>query len=177
MRAFILFLVLIPLAISAQDEKTVSQWGAIKYFEGSWIGESTGKAGEGKGERTYEYIMNRAYLHYKNIMKFEPQENNPKGEVHEDWGFFSWDNNRQIIVLRQFNIEKFTNQFIADSISTDGKTLLFTSESSENAPPRLTARYIFEIKDENTFIETFELAFPGNPYSCWMTNTWRRKTN
>ena len=30
---------------------------------------------------------------------FEPQEKNPKGEVHEDWGFFSYDRSKKKIML------------------------------------------------------------------------------
>ena len=77
--------------------------------------------------------------------------------------------------MRQFNIEGFVNQYVLDSLSADNNTLILVSESSENAPPGLQARYTYEVKSEDEFVEIFELGFPGKKFSCWMTNTWHRK--
>lgn len=41
---------------------------------------------------------------------------------------------RKTFVLRQFHIEGFVNQFKIESISPDGKTIIFISESIENIP-------------------------------------------
>jgi hypothetical protein len=60
-------------------------------------------------------------------------------------------------------------------IYTFYKMIIFVTESSENAPPGLQARLIYEIKNENEFVETFELGFVGKQFSCWMTNHWKRK--
>ena len=119
--------------------------------------------------------MNGTYLYYQNTMKFEPQEKNPKGEFHEDRTFYSFDKNRNLIIARQFNIEGFINQFVLDSLSSDHKKLIFITENSENAPPGLKARLIYQIKNENEFIEIFELGFAGKEFSCYMTNHWKRK--
>ena len=78
-------------------------------------------------------------------MRFEPQEKNPEGEVHEDWAFFSFDQNRNSLVMRQFNVEGFVNRYVLDSLSSDGSRLILISENSENAPPGLMARYTLEI--------------------------------
>ena len=104
-----------------------------------------------------------------------PQEKNPKGEVHEDRTYYSYDTNRKVIACRQFNSEGFINQFVLDSLSSDQKTLIFITENSENAPTGLRVRLIYEIKNENEFVETFELGFVGKQFSCWMTNHWKRK--
>ncbi|MEE9552811.1 MAG: hypothetical protein V3W18_00830 [candidate division Zixibacteria bacterium] len=174
LKTIAILLLIFPMAIAQTGEKP-DPWQPVKYFEGSWTGTSTGKAGEGQGERVYEFIMNGAYLYCRNSMTFAPQEKNPKGETHEDWGFFSHDNARNMLVMRQFNIERFINRYTLDSLSNDGKTIHMNSEESENAPRGLRARYKFEIKSDDEFIETFELGFPDKEFSCWMTNTWRRK--
>lgn len=175
MRKAILLIVLLPLVAFSQEQASENVWQPLEYFLGTWVGESTGKSGEGKGERTYEFVMNGVYMFGKNTMTFAPQQQNPKGETHEDWAVFSYDKGRKVHVLRQFNIEGFVNQFIVDSLSTDYKFIRFVTESSENAPPGLQARLIYELKDEDHFIEIFELGFPGRDFSCWMTNTWSRK--
>lgn len=168
-------IILMPLIILAHEQEGADVREPVKYFIGTWTGESTGKAGDGKGERTYEFIMNGTYVHSRTAMTFESQEKNPGGEVHEDWGFFSFDEGRKRLVMRQFNIEGFVNQYVLDSLSADNKTFILLSESSENAPPGLQARYTYELKGDNEFVEIFELGFPGKEFSCWMTNTWHRK--
>lgn len=138
MKRFFLLLAIIPCFLFAQETNNI--WGPMRYFKGAWKGHETGRAGIGEGERVYEFIMNETFFHFKNVSKFKPQEKNPKGETHEDWMIFSYDSGREKFVARSFNIEGFVNQFVADSISADGRYFRFTSESSENAPPGLRAR-------------------------------------
>jgi len=159
----------------AQEKDTGDVWEHFRFFEGEWSGEETGKAGIGKGERTVEFIMQDKYLFYKNISRFEPQEKNPKGETHEDWTFFSYDNNRQAYILREFHSEGFVNQYILDSLSEDNKTFIYTSELIENAPSGMRARVTFSILNENKFREIFEMAFPGKEFSIWLENIWTRR--
>lgn len=178
LRSIFLFILIPPLLFS-QEKTYQNVWKPLQYFVGEWEGHSTCKSGEGNGERVYKFIMNDTYLYYHNTMKFEPQEKNPKGEVHEDRTYYSYDTNRKVIACRQFNSEGFINQFVLDSLLSDQKTLIFITENSENAPPGLRVRLIYEIKNKNEFVETFELGFAGKAFSCWMTNwmtnTWKRK--
>ena len=41
----------------AQTGMSEDVWEPFRFFEGEWIGEETGNAGVGKGERTIEFIM------------------------------------------------------------------------------------------------------------------------
>jgi hypothetical protein len=95
--------------------------------------------------------------------------------VHQDWTFYSYDKDRGRFVMRQFNIEGFVNRFSLDSLSTDGKFMRFELEAAENAPEDLRARMTYIIKSEDQFEEVFELAFPGQEYSVWLRNYWKRK--
>ena len=54
-----------------------------------------------------------------------------------------------------------------DSLSRDNKTFRFLSQSSENLPPGLKTGFNYEIRDNNKFIDVFELAFPGKDFSEW----------
>ncbi len=170
----IFILSLLPLLICAQEKEEPNLWEPFDFFIGSWIGDETGKAGIGKGERTYKYIMDNKYIYFKNISRFEPQEKNPNGETHEDWTFFSYDQNRELFVIREFHIEGYVNRYILDSLSTDHRTFIFISESSENSPPGLRARLTYKIKNRNEFTEIFEMAMPGKDFSIWLRNFWRR---
>jgi len=169
-----MYLLLTPLLIFAQTEEKGDIWEPFKYFVGSWKGHETGKAGIGKGERTYEFIMKGKYLHCRNKSVFEPQEKNPKGEVHENWDFFSYDKIRKTFVLREFHIETFVNQYTLDSLSVDKKTIIFVTESIENLPPGFRARVSFFIKNENEFSEKFEIAAPEKEFELYIENFWKR---
>lgn len=146
----------------------------LNYFVGEWEGHETGKAGIGKGSRTYEFIMDGIYLFADNTSEFEPQEKNPEGEVHKDVSYVSYDKFRKTMVLREFHSESFVIQYTLDSLQSSGNKFVFVSESVENAPPGLRARVTLEIINENEFEETFELTFPGKDFTEYLKNYWSR---
>lgn len=174
MRTMILLLLLCPFVSIAQMTKQDSLWLPFKIFIGKWAGDSDGLPGKGKYERSYEVIFNKKYIEVKNKSSYPPSQNNPKGEVHEDRGFISYDKGRKTFVLRQFNIEGFVNQYRIDSISPDRKTIVFISESIENIPSGFRAKETYQIITENEFIETFELAEPGKDFEVYSKATLKR---
>ena len=88
---------------------------------------------------------------------------------------FSHDLFRKKFVFRQFHIEGFINQYVLESISDDGKTLVFDSEEFENAPPGWKARITYKILNDDTLEESFDLATPGKDLQCYILNTLKRK--
>ena len=81
--------------------------------------------------------------------------------MHEDIGYFSYDKGLKKFKLRQFHVESFVNEFVLDSISTDGKTIVFITIAIENIPKGWRAKETYRFISENEFEETFELADPG----------------
>jgi len=142
---------------------------------GSWEGTSEGCSGKSKTERDYEFVFNGKFLQARNKSIFEPQEKNPKGEIHEDIGFFSYDDNRKKFVLRQFHVEGFVNQYVLHSIAEDGKTMIFVTENIENVPLGWRARETYRILNDAEFTEVFELAAPGKDFEVYTKNHLRRK--
>ena len=106
---------------------------------------------------------------------FEPQEKNPSGEVHEDLGFFSYDQARKKIVLRQFHIEGYVNTYILEKIPERGEAFVFVSEHLENAPPTMKAREVFQLIDENTMEQSFDLSMSGTDFQCYNLNVIHRQ--
>lgn len=94
--------------------------------------------------------------------------------MYEDRGFISYDKGRQTFVLRQFHIEGFVNQYVLESRSADGKTLIFVSESIENIPKGYRARETYQLINENEFTETFELAEPGKDFELYSKAVLKR---
>lgn len=173
MKQFIsIILILIPCVLYSQDN---SKWEILKYFIGSWAGTGSGQPGSSTVEREYSFILNNKFIEVTNKSTYLPQEKNPKGEVHEDLGFLSYDFSKKTFIFRQFHIEGFVSQYIFDSMSSDGKTIIFITEAMENIPPGWRARETYKIINDNEFIETFELSEPGKDFELYSENRFNRK--
>lgn len=88
----------------------------LRVLVGNWRGEGDGQPGRSRVERSYAFVMNGRFLHSRNSSIYAPQEKNRKGERHEDWGIYSVDTGRKKLVLRQFHVEGFVNQYVLDRV-------------------------------------------------------------
>lgn len=160
-------LLLLPCSGLAQRTNSDSLWLPLKTFIGRWTGKGGGQPGTGNYERTYHFVFDKRYIEVKNKSTYPPIDKNPKGEVHEDFGYFSYDKARRTFVLRQFHTEGFVNQYKLDSISSDGKKFSFVTESIENIPAGWRAKETYLIINDDQFQETFELAPPNKPFELY----------
>jgi hypothetical protein len=138
----------------------------LAFLIGRWEGTSEGQPGAAKVQREYTRILNSRFIRVQNRSVYAPQDKNPKGETHEDLGVFSFDTSRRRAVLRQFHVEGFVNQYIADLDPKFAK-LEFTSEAIENIPPGWRARETYVVLGPDEFEETFDLAAPGKPFELY----------
>jgi hypothetical protein len=146
---------LAPLAGQQPDP-----WAPLRSLEGAWAGDSKGKPGVGKAERTYQFILNGKFLHSKHQGVY------PK-ETHEDWGLISYDRDRKAFVLRQFHVEGFVNQYVWTPADSTTGNIVFTSEAIENIPAGWRARETYKLISRDEFTETFELAGPGKEFAVY----------
>ncbi len=174
MKRIIFILIVAPVISFGQTSKQDSVWLPLKSMIGVWVGTSEGQPGKGKYERSYELVLNKKFIEVKNKSTYPPSAKNPKSEVHEDHGFISYDRARKTFVLRQFHIEGFVNQYKMESISPDGKTLVFISESIENIPSGFRAKETYQIISNDEFTETFEMAEPGKEFEIYSKAALRR---
>ncbi|OGC76383.1 MAG: hypothetical protein A2Z27_01360 [candidate division Zixibacteria bacterium RBG_16_50_21] len=160
--------------LSAQEAKKTDVWQPFKFFLGYWKGPSTGQSGEGKVTRQYTRILSGKFIQAENQTIYPPTEQNPEGEIHQDWGIFSYDSGRKKFVLRQFHLEGFVNQYVLDSISKDGKYISFVTEEIENIPAGWRAKEIYRVVSDDEFTETFQLAEPGKDFQTYSENRLKR---
>ena len=170
-----LVLCLLPVLLTAQTKPAKDVWEPLRFFIGEWEGTGEGKPGVSKTRREYRFVLNNKFIEIRNRSEYDPQPKNPKGEIHEDWGMFSFDRGRKQFILRQFHVEGFVNQFVTTSVSEDGKTITFTSESIENIPAGWRARETYKLIGADEFVEIFELAEPGKEFEKYSENRYRRK--
>jgi hypothetical protein len=150
-------------------------WKPLRALIGRWEGDVNGEPGAGKAEREYTFILNDRFIQVRNKSTYPPQEKNPKGETHEDLGFFSHDKAAKKLMLRQFHVEGFVNQFILDSVAEDGRTIVFVSSAIENIAPGWRARETYRILNDKEFIETFAMAEPNHDFATYSETHFRRK--
>ena len=149
-------------------------WNPFSYFVGSWKGSGEGKPGHSRVERKYEFVLNGKFLFVQSKSTYEPQEKNPRGEIHEDWGFISYDGARKTHVLRQFHVEGFVNHYVLDVLAEDGQSIRFVTEGIENIPPGWKARETYRILGPDEFVEVFELAPPDKEFELYSENRFQR---
>jgi len=153
----------------------VDPFKPLRVLIGKWEGEVKGKPGNGKAEREYVFVLNDHFIQVHNTSIYPPQEKNPKGETHHDIGFISYDKATKKLMLRQFHVEGFVNQFALESISVDNRTITFTTTSIENIPPGWKAKETYRIINNDEFIETFALAEPNRAFAMYSETHFQRK--
>lgn len=174
-RIFLLAIIVAFLCGSSSTQVPASSpFDPIKFFVGRWQGTSEGEPGRGNGERTYEFVLGGRFLRGSNRTVYPKQEKNPKGEVHEDMEFFSFDRQRKKLVLRQFHVEGFVNEYAQQDTPKDGKTLVFETEQIENISAGWKARETYKIVSQDEFTEVFELAEPQKQFAVYSESRWKR---
>ena len=167
MKIFLISLAILFTATVGFGQTKTDVWKPLQPFLGVWKGKGGGEPGNGDYARSYKFIFDGKFIEIRNKTTYAPQEKNPKGEIHEDVGYISYDKIRKLFIMRQFHKEGFVNQFKLDSISADGKTLVFISESIENIPAGYKARETYQISGDNEFTETFDIFEPGKDFATY----------
>jgi hypothetical protein len=161
-----------PGRAAAQAAPAEDPLARLAPLIGRWTGPTEGQPGKGSVERTYERVLGGRFIQVRNVSTYPPQAANPKGERHEDLGLFSYDRARKTIVFRQFHVEGFVNQYVADASAADGR-LVFTSEAIENIPAGWRARETYVMSGDR-LEEVFELAEPGKDFAEYSRNRLAR---
>lgn len=156
-------------------ETSADHWSAVSRLIGTWSGTSSGSAGEGVVQRRYALVLNGRYIQETNTSTYPPQEKNKQGEVHEHLGMLSFDRQRKSLMLRQFHVEGFVNTYrLADTAGQKPGTLVFDSEAFENFNNAWKARETYDFLSDDEFVETFELAPPGQAYKTYSRTHFKR---
>ena len=170
--AFSLALVaILVLSTDTSESRTQSTpapdpFARLEFLLGRWEGTSEGKPGKGTVRREYSRALNRRFIRLQNRNEYPPQLQNAKGEIHEDEGFFSYDRARKRIVLRQFHVEGFVNQYVEEP-GTTSPGIVFTTEAIENIPSGWRARETYVVHGPDEFEEIFELSEAGKPFEVY----------
>lgn len=158
---------------SSQPAAPVDPFAPVAFLVGRWEGTSEGQPGKGTLRREYDRVLGGRFVRVRNRSEYPVQAQNPKGEVHEDEGYLSFDRARKRLVLRQFHVEGFVNQYVQDEASPPGR-VVFTSEAIENIPAGWRARETYVVQGPDAFEEIFELAEAGEAFKIYSRAQLRR---
>ena len=122
------------------------------------------------GNRHYEFIFNDQFLVGRHASIRLPQELSPKGDYHRELSVYSFDSERDTIVLRQFIIEGYVLQYACE---TEPMRFVCVTENVENGTG-MAARMTLEFESPYRFSEVFELADPGKELQVYFTNIFTR---
>ena len=150
----------------SQSTPAPDPFARLEFLIGRWEGTSEGKPGKGTVRRDYSRALNRRFIRVQNRNEYPPQPQNPKGEIHEDEGWFSYDRARKRIVFRQFHVEGFVNQYVEEP-GTTSPGIVFTTETIENIPSGWRARETYVVHGADEFEEIFELSEAGKPFELY----------
>ena len=157
------------LSLAAFAQPSPSPLEPLQFLLGDWTGVTDGQPGHGAGKRHYDFVLRGKFIHGTNETIYPPQAKNPKGEKHQDLGFFSYDSGRKLLVLRQFHVEGFVNQY-----AQRPGALVFETERIENIPDGWRARESYTVISKDEFEEVFELAEPGKDFELYSKSRWKR---
>lgn len=150
----------------AQQAPPADPFARVSFLIGRWQGTSEGQPGKGTVRREYTRALNDRFIRVTNRSEYPAQEQNPKGEIHHDEGFISLDRARKKLVLRQFHVEGFVNQYVEDDGATATR-IVFTTEAIENIPAGWQARETYVVHGPDEIEEIFELAEAGKTFEVY----------
>lgn len=174
MKNLLLLFILVPTLVSAQMSKSDSLWLPLKPLIGKWKGTGEGPDGKGDYERTYQFVLNNKYIEVRNKSVYPVSKEKPKGYVHEDHGYISYDKSRKKFVFRQFHSEGFVNQYVIENISPDGKTITFVTESIENIPSGWRGKETYTVTSTE-LSEDFQLAEPNKDFAAYTKAQFKKQ--
>ncbi|MFV0590064.1 MAG: hypothetical protein ACK5M7_01650 [Draconibacterium sp.] len=147
----------------------------FERLSGSWQGTGEG-FGNSKSNITAEYnwLMDKQYIEMKHHSEFAPTAQNPKGEIHDDFGVVSFNKDRGIVIFRQYHSEGFFNEYVLNESESNDSTLIFETERIENFVPGGRARFTIKFIADNEIETVFEVGFPGKELVCFGTNRMKK---
>jgi len=158
---------------ASQSSPLTNELSSLEFFLGRWEGTAEGQPGKGTVTREYVPLLRSKIIQAKHHGEYPPQPANPKGEVHEDTGIYSYDGGAKRIRFRQFHVEGFVVSYVLEPEAKPG-TFVFVSEAIENIPAGYRSRETHVVLGPDEFEEVFELADPGKDFQLYSRTRLKR---
>jgi hypothetical protein len=157
-------------SVSAQVNALDSLWRPLLFLMGNWVGDGSGKPGEGKGAYSFAFDLEKNILVRKNHNEFPATATRPAA-VHDDLMIVYPE--QGMLRAIYFDNERHVIRY-AVSVSAAGDTVIFLRESSKTVP-RFRLSYVK--KGDASVSIVFDMAMPKAPdsFRTYLTGSAHRK--
>ena len=132
-------------------------WASIRFLVGDWVGEGTGKPGEGSGSFSFRFDLGENILVRRSHTDYPAAGQRP-ALVHDDLMVCYPDPATGRILAIYFDNEGHVIRYVGDT-SQPGR-LVLVSEASGHSP---TFRLTYTTAAPDSVTIAFEIAPPGHP--------------
>src|SRR4051794_15933033 len=154
--AFLMTLITGSAALGAEADNDA--FAACRFLVGEWVGEGSGRPGQGKGVFTFRPELQGKVLVRRHRAEIAAGPDQP-AQIHEDLMVVYPGGKGQPLKATYWDNEAHTIHYTVQP-SADGKSLTFLSEPSPAAP---RFRLTYSRKSEDEVGIAFALAPPGKP--------------
>jgi hypothetical protein len=144
------------------SQKTQTGLSVLDFLIGKWKGHGAGFGNTSVVEQEYELVLQEKFIRSMSHSVAHDDEGQLV-EVHDDWGMFSFDSDREAIVLREFYSEGYVNIYVMREGDDPGNSFVFTSERTEGAGG-LQAQLRLNLLSNDEFQMFLDLARPGENF-------------
>jgi hypothetical protein len=141
---------------------------------GDWSGVGEGDPGISATTRHAERALDDRYIMVQGRSVYPKQEKNKKGEIHTQIDLWSYDKQRKLIMLRQFDNLGFVSTYAQDGAASTKGRIVLVSEHLENVPVGWKARYTYEFRGADEYHELFELDPDGKGFKPYVASNFLR---
>jgi hypothetical protein len=152
----------------------IDAWAGAQRLLGRWEGTATGRPGTGHQIREYKLILRGKFILGSDETHWEPTEDEPAGDVHEDISVLSFDRGTGQLVMRGFYSEGFVHEYRCSVPAGEDSPLVFEAGRVESGPPGMRARETITFIAPDEFESTFELAMPGGDFEHYTHERLKR---
>ena len=155
--------------LRAADAEESEAWKPFQYLIGDWVGTGSGKPGEGTGEFSLHYDLNKKILVRKNANHLAPKPGDAATVNHED--------------LMVIYPHPGQGNFRADYFDSEGHVIHYSVTCAENKTvfesdetgggPKF--RLTYEMKSKDLLTIDFAVAPPGKSFQTYISGTAKRK--
>jgi hypothetical protein len=162
------FLMCLGTCLCAAEPRESDAWKPFHFLIGDWIGSGSGKPGEGTGEFSLAFDLDKKILIRRNRNNLAPKTGEKAGVVHEDL----------MVIYPQsgggpFRAEYFDSEghVIHYGVSFAEHKAIFESDAAPGPKYKLT----YELKPEGVLTIDFAVARPGAGFQTYVSGTAKRK--
>lgn len=175
--------VLLPLLVALAPSLTLAQtapslldtWADFRFFVGAWTGEENTRAGIADSTRNYRFFLDGNFIEERRTAIYAPQPENVDGETRQYLSLYHYDPAQDAHRMRQYYNRGFVVDFELTDFDRQERRLTWVSTRVQNGSANLTVRYIVDIEDDDSFVETYELQRNGEEFREVSRNRWTRK--